>query len=151
MSWTDYLEESVDKFDVSLDWWYETHQRIERGMRCPYGFLDLSLQPIGRSFKEGTTFDKTLFRIFDPFKWELWLAFLGVTVGTGVVFFFLEGGNWCRKPTDKTSMELLMKGKLYKLLKRFVWALYGSIAQFTGASKLAPKTTVSPFNLHFNL
>jgi len=88
-SWTELLKWSVDTYDVSIDWWPKSLDRLALGINFPGSWYDASIILVGKKNRE----KKTKFKFFswlDPFRSEVWILILVTIVGSGLTYCALE-------------------------------------------------------------
>mmetsp|Transcript_9118 Transcript_9118/g.20291 ORF Transcript_9118/g.20291 Transcript_9118/m.20291 type:complete len:581 (-) Transcript_9118:58-1800(-) len=90
-TWSEVLLNQTSSFDVAVGEWLVNGDRLARGVRCPYAFLDnrLTLTKHVEPPKE-STLAEDLGRWLEPFTVGLWATFLGVTFVTAALYYFLE-------------------------------------------------------------
>ena len=90
-SWLDRLEDAINKYDmVTYAYWFITPERMGKGAFSPYGFLDaMYWAVVMEDVKQGIDFDE-IFAFLTPFSGPVWFSFLGLMVGTGLMYRFLE-------------------------------------------------------------
>eukprot|EP00403_Amphidinium_massartii_P007770 CAMPEP_0178383898 /NCGR_PEP_ID=MMETSP0689_2-20121128/7237_1 /TAXON_ID=160604 /ORGANISM="Amphidinium massartii, Strain CS-259" /LENGTH=484 /DNA_ID=CAMNT_0020004129 /DNA_START=306 /DNA_END=1760 /DNA_ORIENTATION=- len=130
-TWTQLLVNQTKLFDVAMSEWLVTAERMNEGLRSPYAFLDRALLAVGyASDDEETSVSDDLIRWTDPFTVGLWLTFLGISVMTGILYYFLE--------KDKNYDDLGEPDR--GVLPRMLDAQYMGLALFTQGGGFAPAT-----------
>ena len=75
---------------------------------------------------------------------QLWLTFIAVSLGTGVVYIFLEGPIQEEGETNRGAALFRLRNREEQklLVHRISHTLYIALSQFTGADRFTPSTTV---------
>jgi len=84
-TWTELLLWTTDTYDVAVDFFAKTPERIALGVSFPEGWYDSSVILVGRS-GEG---ELSLFSFFRPFTVGVWLMIGVFIVFTGLLYWFL--------------------------------------------------------------
>jgi len=116
-SWLDLLLWSVDTYDISANWWFNTPQRLSLGVSFPRGWYDGSLSIIAKKDKD----DISSFNYLSwgmPFTPVVWIALAATMLISGVICFFLE----------ETRLSLSV----------FISYIHASFIVFTGHLDLLP-------------
>lgn len=88
-TWSDLLEWQVQHFDIAVDYWARSTERMARGIAFPRGWYDGSIILVQDIGAERVDYWKFL----DPFDTSVWLLIIAATVFTGVAYFILERLN----------------------------------------------------------
>ena len=87
-SWSDLLQWEVTHYDVAVDYWAKSVERMSRGISFPHGWYDGAIIMVAREQVEEDPFDVYSFLV--PFEWTIWCAIVGAIFVTGLIYFFLE-------------------------------------------------------------
>jgi hypothetical protein len=87
-TWTDLLEWTAETYDVSLDWWMSSLERLTKGIANTEPWYDASIIMVTSVQEEIKTFD--LWGWLTPFANSVWYMLLVTCVVTGAVYYFLE-------------------------------------------------------------
>ena len=126
-SWSDLLQWEVTHFDIAVDYWAKSVERMSRGIAFPHGWYDGSIVMVAREQVFEDPFDVYSFLV--PFEWTIWCAIVGAIFMTGLIYFFLER-------LDPTADERNLEDKPWTNI--FLAAL-----TFTGHMSYQPNTTPS--------
>ena len=130
MTWSEYLEESLTRYDANIDWWMETTSRMENNMKLLYGIFDLSLGA-SQFFTVGAPdfWSETFISFAAPFTPQLWAFFCLTTVLTAIAYLFLE--------RRKNQTDIRPGAPLYEKVGNIV---YLGFVQATGGGGYDPST-----------
>ena len=133
---TDYdaaLQEKKWEVDmVTYAYWYITPQRMVAGAYSPYGFLDSMLYAtVVPPEVEWLSYEE-IFSFTTPFSPQVWVTFLAMTLGTGLVYLALEGSS--NEEDFPTGAEGYMKTGFA------MDSMFKSSGHVTGASGFTPQT-----------
>ena len=126
-TWTDILDWAIDTFDIAMERWAYTAERLNIPASFPLGWYDNSIilgELIQNSSQKKTVVD--LWSFLDPFHQSLWWGVLLAIVVTGVVYWILEVWNI---HTDERHLECKPLASIF----------YAAIT-FTGHYELRPQT-----------
>jgi hypothetical protein len=90
-TWTDLQEWTAETYDVSLDWWMASLERLTKGIANTEPWYDASIIMVTKEQEESTTFDAWAW--LTPFDDYVWYMLLVTCVVTGAVYYFLEKLN----------------------------------------------------------
>jgi Ligand-gated ion channel len=121
-TWTDVLQWEVENFDISVDTWYRSADRISLGISFPQGWFDSSIILAGT---EDTSDRVDIWGFLIPFEWSVWLSIAGAIFFSGFVFFILERLN--PNPDEELHLE-----------KKPVTVIFLAAITFTGYFKFNP-------------
>jgi len=124
-TWQDWLFETIELYDMNVDYWMPTPTRTQRGVFPVFGLFETSTQLAAHA--EPYEKEMSWLSIFKPLAPEVWGALLAVGVVTALAYLFVE---WGRNEDD--LMEGMEDG-LYN-------SLYFSLLTVTGAGTFTPKT-----------
>jgi hypothetical protein len=125
-TWTDILTWAVTTFDISMERWSHTLERLAIPVSFPLGWYDNSivLGEIVQSSQSKRVVD--LWSFLDPFHLTLWLGATLAVVITGIVYWILEIWN---VDADERQLECKPLASIF----------YAAIT-FTGHNELQPQT-----------
>jgi len=87
--WTDLLVWETDVYDISINWWLHTPERVALGATFPKGWYDASIIIVGaREGNEQARFAP--FNWLEPFTNGVWLMMIVTLVISGFIFFYLD-------------------------------------------------------------
>jgi Ligand-gated ion channel len=101
-TWTDILLWGIEVFDVSMEKWGQSLDRIAAGASFPLGFWDSSLI-LGEIFQPSQ--EKrvvNLWSFLEPFEYAVWIMIVVAVIFSGFVYWVLEHWNM---DTDELSLE----------------------------------------------
>lgn len=88
-TWTDLLEWTTHTYDVSVDWWASSVERMALGVAFPESWYDASIIMVGKKDRsESTAFDPWAW--LTPFDRGVWILILVSIVASGLVYWCLE-------------------------------------------------------------
>lgn len=93
-TWDDLIVWTTHAYDVAIDWWIETPERLAKGIFYPRGWFDASLVLVGH--KDGTHGDGWVGLVFSwarPFSPALWALVVLAWVAAGIVYWLIEDGT----------------------------------------------------------
>lgn len=93
-TWDDLIVWTTHAYDVAIDWWIETPERLAKGILYPRGWFDASLVLVGH--KEGTHGDGWASLVFSwarPFSPALWALVVFAWFAAGLVYWLIEDGG----------------------------------------------------------
>lgn len=90
LTYTEMASVATTKYDLSLDWWLQTPERLKIGLRWPFAFMDLSVIAAKRATLKQPSFWSNFLSFGLPFDGSLWLTIIGVVVVTALVLAFVE-------------------------------------------------------------
>eukprot|EP00978_Attheya_sp_CCMP212_P001917 scaffold3990_cov54-Attheya_sp.AAC.5 len=94
------LEWSTETYDISINWWDKSNNRLQRGITFPTGWYDASIIMVGKKSLNDTSFDPWSW--LDPFSISVWIM-IGVTIiFSGIVYWLLENID---KKSDKRGLD----------------------------------------------
>jgi Ligand-gated ion channel len=126
-TWTDILSWSVNTFDIAMERWAYTPERLNIPVSFPLGWYDNSIllgELIQKSSQSKTIVD--LWSFLDPFHPSLWWGVVLAIVVTGIVYWILEVWN-----VDADELHLECKP---------VASIFYAAITFTGHYELRPQT-----------
>lgn len=93
-TWTDILEWAVDTFDISMEKWGRSADRLAMGIAFPAGWYDSSITLVER-FDESTQYKRVvdLWSFLKPFSSSVWIAICGAIIFSGLLYWGLEKLN----------------------------------------------------------
>ena len=126
-TWTDILSWAVQTFDISMERWAQTVQRLEIPVSFPISWYDNSIV-LGEIVlpSSQTKQDFHFWSFLDPFRLTLWLSLLFSIAITGIIYYILELWN---SSADERDLEC----------KPIASIFYAAIT-FTGHYELRPQT-----------
>ena len=86
-TWTDVLNYTTSNYDLALDYWMRTIDRVIIGMTFPQEWFDSSMIMIQINEQAGHEF-KWLVNL--PFTWEVWLLILLTMFVTALVYYVID-------------------------------------------------------------
>ena len=93
-TWTDLLEWGVEAYDVSVDWWIHSSERLKVGIGFPAGFVDASYILISLDENDSddgsSQLEKDLWSWTKPFSKNLWIAIALTVILTATIYAVLE-------------------------------------------------------------
>mmetsp|Transcript_13230 Transcript_13230/g.20618 ORF Transcript_13230/g.20618 Transcript_13230/m.20618 type:complete len:577 (+) Transcript_13230:109-1839(+) len=91
-TYTDLAIWGTDAYDVLVDWWITTVDRLQKGIGFPEGFYDASFVLIGR---KGTDVSGNLeiFKFLKPFDATLWYTILATIIASALAYMAIEGAS----------------------------------------------------------
>ena len=90
-TFTDLLIWSIDNYDLSVNWWDQTLERLERGATFLRPFLDGSLILIEKQAPPEVDEDSILlFNWLRPFTMEVWWLTIFTIITSGLTFQWIE-------------------------------------------------------------
>lgn len=126
-TWTDILSWAIETFDISMERWAITVERLAIPASFPIAWYDNSI--ILGEILTPSSQNKKVFNIWsflDPFQLALWVGLLCAIVITGIVYYLLELWN---SNSDERDLEV----------KPIASIFYAAIT-FTGHYELKPQT-----------
>ncbi|CAK9075418.1 unnamed protein product [Durusdinium trenchii] len=115
---------------ITYAYWFITPGRMGIGAYSPYGFLEAMLfAVVVPKEKSMFSFDE-IFSFLTPFSPAVWFCFLGLMIGTGLMYRFLETSNDEDFPEGRGLFDI----------RNFLDSIFKSSGHITGASGFAPKT-----------
>ena len=126
-TWTDVLRWATDTFDISMDRWAHTVDRLDIPVSFPVAWYDNSIilgeivQPVSKTNKEFN-----LWNFLDPFHGGLWLTLVCTIVATGLVYYVLELWN---HNSDEPDLEC-----------NPIISIFYAAVTYTGHYELNPQT-----------
>ena len=94
-TWADLLEWGVESYDVSVDWWVHSPERLKLGIGFPAGFIHASYIMVGitEDYTEDTSGeqDLQLWNLTKPFSRDLWIAIALTVFLSAVIYCIVEG------------------------------------------------------------
>jgi Ligand-gated ion channel len=126
-TWTDILTWAVHTFDISMERWAQTVERLEIPVSFPISWYDNSI--VLGEIVQPTSQTKQVFYLWsflDPFHFTLWLSLICSIAITGIVYYILELWN---NSADERDLEC----------KPIASIFYAAIT-FTGHYQLRPQT-----------
>lgn len=144
LAWSEYLYKAIDAYDLSLDWWLATPDRLAAGATLPMTFLDLSIvsakyYPIPPE----SSFSEMLIDVLNPFTWRLWITTAAIILVTALVYPWVDRSFDC--PSEgcgsrvALSMTLSSSDGRASSMHQFCDSIYAASCQFTGAGGFAPQ------------
>ena len=125
-TWTDILLWSIEVFDISMEKWGQSIDRMALGVSFPVGFFDSSLV-IGELYQPNQSKPKVdLWSFLKPFAAHLWLTIVATVIVSGLVYWLLEHWN---KDADELELDT----------KPIASIFYTSLA-VTGHYEFSPQT-----------
>lgn len=112
-TWTDLLLWEINNFDLAVDYWARSAERMAMGVSFPHGWYDGSIVLAFMQSGNGQNHDETvnLWSFLQPFEASVWLAIVAAIVFTGIVYFLLERMNANadeRQLEDKPAASILL-------------------------------------------
>jgi len=92
-TWTDLLVWSTDTYDLSIDWWARSLDRMNLGVAFLRDWYDSSIILIAKENIAPPDEDNGpshLFNFLAPLEWNVWYAISGTIVLGGLVFLVIE-------------------------------------------------------------
>ncbi|GFH55628.1 hypothetical protein CTEN210_12104 [Chaetoceros tenuissimus] len=89
--WTDLLLWSVDSYDISANWWFDTRARTSRGVSFPKGWMDGSLIIVTTKDDDSVKDEFKAFSWATPFTWTVWVAIIATLIVSALISAFVEG------------------------------------------------------------
>eukprot|EP00929_Paragymnodinium_shiwhaense_P076180 TRINITY_DN39114_c0_g1_i2.p1 TRINITY_DN39114_c0_g1~~TRINITY_DN39114_c0_g1_i2.p1 ORF type:complete len:569 (+),score=73.96 TRINITY_DN39114_c0_g1_i2:338-2044(+) len=125
MGWSDWLYETIELYDVSVEYWLPTPGRMARGAFPTFGIVDTSslFAAHTRTPEKSTNWLSFL----SPLSIEVWLLFLSLAALTAVAYMFAEWN------ADGSDLGDTPADKVYD-------SFFFSFVTVTGASTFSPKT-----------
>lgn len=117
-TWTDLLLWQIDKFDVSMDYWLRTEERLAKGVGFPEAWYDGSLiivQPVISGDAAAT--DLNYLSLLRPFTIPVWGLILACIVVSGLMYYLLDVLD---KDADEGNLESGPIGSVYLASMAFV-------------------------------
>jgi Ligand-gated ion channel len=99
-SWTDILLWGVETFDLSMEKWGRSLERVELGVSFPTGWWDSSIVMVERLHKQKRVVN--LWSFLSPFEASVWVTILSTIVVTGLLYWFLE---YLDVKADESNLE----------------------------------------------
>uniref|UniRef100_A0A7S1BJZ8 Ionotropic glutamate receptor C-terminal domain-containing protein n=1 Tax=Corethron hystrix TaxID=216773 RepID=A0A7S1BJZ8_9STRA len=93
-TWTDILDWSVDTYDISVDYWSKSTERINKGISFPHGWYDASIIMVEKiassgSGRNGGRFSN-MFSFLQPFDTSVWILIVVSIIFTGLLYQLLD-------------------------------------------------------------
>ncbi|GFH55066.1 hypothetical protein CTEN210_11542 [Chaetoceros tenuissimus] len=134
-SWTDLLVWSIATYDISVNWWFTTPERVALGASFPTAWYDAA-QIIGEK-QDVDTFDSGFDLLFwaKPFNQGVWWTLLGTMVLTGFVFLYVEEGTL--KELSHSDEDNPKPGSIVSLIITYI---HKSFLVVTGHLEVSPAT-----------
>lgn len=129
----DYLIQIIETYDVSINWWSETFNRISKGAAYPAPWYDNSPIIIEKKY-DASTSRSSKFDFFNwnrPFTVDVWLAIVGTIIITGF-FLYLIQEHLSQTADGATSRGMNVFECAYTISQCFML--------FTGHFNVEPKT-----------
>jgi hypothetical protein len=124
-TWTELLEWEVAHFDIAVDKWARSVDRMSKGISFPHGWYDGSIVlATSETSLQNNTFN--MWRYLLPFESFVWIAIFAAIVSTGLVYFCMERLNIA---TDERDFE-----------DKPMAAIFLASLTFTGHFELKPDT-----------
>lgn len=89
-TWTDILEWGVETFDISMEKWGRSVDRMSRGISFPAGWYDSSVVLVEQYDDSQSQRVVNLWSFLDPFSTMVWILIAVAIVVTGLLYWFLE-------------------------------------------------------------
>jgi len=94
-TWTDLLVWSTDNYDLTVDWWAKSLDRMNLGVAFLNQWYDSSIIMISKqnlAEEVGSKNEENIvwFNWMEPFTWEVWLTIVGTIVCSGFVYLIIE-------------------------------------------------------------
>ena len=121
-TWTDAMIDTVDNYDLALDWWARTVARVEMGILYPESWMDVSLIMIRKTVTQQTKLDTLAF--MKPFAASVWIMILFTIMISALVYYCIDFMT-CRGNNDKMELS-------------FGDSMFFAFQAFTGHSNLNP-------------
>ena len=86
-TWTDVLNYTTSKYDLALDYWMRTMDRVSIGIMFPQEWYDTSMIMIQLSGNRSHAFS---WLVFLPFTWAVWMLILLTMIITGLVYYAID-------------------------------------------------------------
>jgi len=90
-TYTNLVQWGSDSYDVMVDWWNTSVERLQMGIGFPEGFYDASYILIGLQGGDDSSTKVDLFNFLRPFSMTLWWAILGTTIVSILAYMVIEG------------------------------------------------------------
>jgi Ligand-gated ion channel len=126
-TWTDILSWATHTFDISMERWAQTIERLAIPTSFPISWYDNSIvlgELVKPSSKSKPVFD--VWSFLDPFQLTLWVSLLCCIAITGIVYYILELWN-----ANADEMDLECKP---------IASIFYAAITFTGHYELRPQT-----------
>jgi hypothetical protein len=87
-TWTDLLLWSTETYDISVDWWISSIDRLQGGATFPEPFLDASIIMVTRMTEEPSGFNAWAW--LAPFDRDVWIMIVVTVFVSSLVYWTLE-------------------------------------------------------------
>ena len=121
-TWTDVLIPTIDNYDLALDWWARTVERVEMGVLYPELWMDISLIMIRKTKTQEVKLDTLSF--MKPFDTSVWILILFTILISALVYYCIDFLT-CRGNNDRMELS-------------FGDSMFFAFQAFTGHSNLDP-------------
>lgn len=128
-TWTEMLVWATGQYDVAVDWWMTTTERMELGVTYPEGWYDSSIILAGVEKNEGRS-ETNLWAWLAPFDSTVWMLTLVTLIVSGLVFWGLE------------RLDPRRQRKRVGDHKRSLKSIFYSMITFTGHLQHLPRTDI---------
>eukprot|EP00928_Gymnodinium_smaydae_P030127 TRINITY_DN22477_c0_g1_i1.p1 TRINITY_DN22477_c0_g1~~TRINITY_DN22477_c0_g1_i1.p1 ORF type:complete len:567 (-),score=110.66 TRINITY_DN22477_c0_g1_i1:208-1908(-) len=125
MGWSDWLFETLDIYDLNVEYWTPTPQRANRGAQPMFGLFETSSQLAAHTVKQEK--DVSYLSFLSPLSNSVWFGFIGLILATAFAFLIAEYGE---------NEQDLMHGIAAGLAN----SLFLTCFTVTGAGTFAPKS-----------
>jgi hypothetical protein len=99
-TWTELLQWTTGTYDLSVDWWAQSIDRLGMGISYTEGWYDASIIMVAPKNTNESKFDAWSW--LDPFATGVWIMICVLIVFSGLVYWLLESIN---HKSDKRSLE----------------------------------------------
>ena len=156
-TWTELVAWAVEVFDVSVDWWNHTPERLKMGIGFPEGFVDASYIMVGikqdedgdSSSSDGSFAEKYdfLWAWTQPFSTTVWLFICITIIVSAILYTMFESVAYpitSAPALNDTSLTPVIggnnKNKRSKIANQWGPSLYGTILICLQHFQLRPRT-----------
>ena len=126
-TWTDILVWGVTVFDVSIEKWGFSLDRVSKGVSFPEGWWDSSVVFAERKAKQERAVN--LWSFLSPFHWTVWVGIVLSVLLAGILYWFLE---YLDLDADEGTLETNPMASIF----------YAGLI-FTGNFELQPNTAAA--------
>ena len=87
-TWNDLLYNVSDRYDIIVDWWFETKERSNDGFVYAEGWYRADYIMIKKNQETGHKFE--MFAIMEPLSYEVWIMIFVTLMLSGLLYYFLD-------------------------------------------------------------
>ena len=125
-TWTDILDWAIHTYDISMEKWGHTKERLALGASFPQGWWDSSIVLGELRTGQATREVVNYWSFLEPFHYSVWALIVVTVIATGMTYWLLEHWN---KDADERDLDSKPMASIF----------YAAIA-FTGHYEMQPNT-----------